>query len=354
MRKKINSRHIPVEVLDTKTGISSQYVSIAEAARYFNIYPKAIWRKVQSGELYKGRYIIKAKHFPKVPRTKRYFIYKKINKIPSLVYSYKSNKNILIIFYLFLLLFILSFVVNRYFYYYVLLFTDIYHSYFPAFIEMDLDTFNSMLKDEFRLNNTKKEILSDNINYLVDINRKLRYEYIFTNNIINSIDLINAKIANYQYWVNKIHSFWIHEDTIVSNTINIIPASSPSASPSSIYSADQSPSSSSYFIKKNVFLGEHIDKSSIKRSIKESVDNTTIFSNAITSNVPTINILNDYTSDKSPIVETQNLYNNHRHYNIIDKSLYGPKSPGRRLLNYESNILFCLINGLSSPNLPRA
>jgi len=119
--------------------------------------------------------------------------------IPSLVYSYKSNKNILVIFYLFLFLFILSIVVNRYFYYYVLLFIDIYHSYFPAFIEMDLDSFNSMLKDEFRLNTTKKEILSDNINYLVDINRKLRYEYIFTNNISNSIDLINAKIANYQY-----------------------------------------------------------------------------------------------------------------------------------------------------------
>lgn len=48
----------PVVVMDLKLNNSTSYVSIAEAARSLNTYPKAIWRKVNSGNLHKGRYKI--------------------------------------------------------------------------------------------------------------------------------------------------------------------------------------------------------------------------------------------------------------------------------------------------------
>jgi hypothetical protein len=44
--------------MDLKLNNSTSYVSIAEAARSLNTYPKAIWRKVNSGNLHKGRYKI--------------------------------------------------------------------------------------------------------------------------------------------------------------------------------------------------------------------------------------------------------------------------------------------------------
>jgi hypothetical protein len=42
IRGKRNRLGIPVVVLDMKTNISSEYKSIAEAARFLDTYPKAI------------------------------------------------------------------------------------------------------------------------------------------------------------------------------------------------------------------------------------------------------------------------------------------------------------------------
>lgn len=42
MAKKIKSKNVPVQVLDLRTGVYTDFKSIAEAARFFNIYPKAI------------------------------------------------------------------------------------------------------------------------------------------------------------------------------------------------------------------------------------------------------------------------------------------------------------------------
>jgi len=51
-------------------------------------------------------------------------------------------------------------------------------------------------------------------------------------------------------------------------------------------------------------------------------------------------------SHNSLVIQTQSLYNN-RNFSIIDNVLIGPRSPGREILNYNSNVLYCLINGIS-------
>jgi hypothetical protein len=58
---KRNGFGTSVIVLDLKNNVSSEYISIADAARYLDTYPKAIWRKVHNKEKYKGRYIITIK-----------------------------------------------------------------------------------------------------------------------------------------------------------------------------------------------------------------------------------------------------------------------------------------------------
>jgi hypothetical protein len=51
-------------------------------------------------------------------------------------------------------------------------------------------------------------------------------------------------------------------------------------------------------------------------------------------------------SQHTLVIQTQSIYNN-RNFSIVDSVLIGPRSPGREILNYNSNVLYCLINGLS-------
>jgi hypothetical protein len=81
----------------------------------------------------------------------------------------------------------------------------------------------------------------------------------------------------------------------------------------------------------------------------ERVNINNIFSNAIASTRPTISIVDTTSSShNSLVIQTQSLYNN-RNFSIIDSTLVGPgpRSPAREILNYNSNVLYCLINGLS-------
>jgi hypothetical protein len=82
--------------------------------------------------------------------------------------------------------------------------------------------------------------------------------------------------------------------------------------------------------------------------IIERVNLNNIFANAIASTRPTISIVDTTTSasNNSLVIQTQSIYNN-RNYSIVDSLLMGPRSPGREILNYNSNVLYCLINGLS-------
>ena len=53
---------IPIIILDTKTDILLEYSSISEAARFFNTYPKKIWRILHSDRLYLNRYKISVRN----------------------------------------------------------------------------------------------------------------------------------------------------------------------------------------------------------------------------------------------------------------------------------------------------
>lgn len=390
MINNINSRYIPVTVIDTKTGISSEYVSIAEAARFFRTYPKAIWRKVHSGKLYKGRYYIKATYYYKSPMVNFNFsLYTKYiniihNKILSVVFVF--NKNWDIILYVFLWILFLSIILYHYIFYVIIKGIDIYYSNFPKFIEMDFDTLCYMLQNESKFININNEPLIDNTNAIYEFNKKWKYEYVCSNNIKDSIDMANNKVSYYQYLINKtfifINSFFSNS-IAVSSSLNSLGGStvapnSPPFAPSPLFtyllnSVSESPSSSAYFFSEESIkqINTNVDSSAVitkevitesfektagllRTTVNETVDNTTIFSNTITK--PNLTIIDSSGQENSSVVKTptRNLYNNHRHFNVIDRALYGPNSPGKRLLNYESNILYCLINGLSSPNLPRA
>jgi hypothetical protein len=80
--------------------------------------------------------------------------------------------------------------------------------------------------------------------------------------------------------------------------------------------------------------------------IIERVNINTLFSNAIASTRPTINIVDNVSSNNSLVINTQSIYGN-KNYSIIDNVFIEPRSPGREILNYNSNVLYCLINGLS-------
>lgn len=370
MTNNINSKRIPVKVLDTKTGISSEYVSIAEAARFFRIYPKAIWRKVQSKELYKGRYYIIGVYSYKAPMTKFSLMakYKKVLYNRLFTITYLIKKNLMVIFYILLLLIILVISIYDYIFHLILVGIDTYNAHFPKFKEMDIDTLYYILQNESHFYRDKIDLLVDNP--LAEFNKKWKSEYL-SSSIKDNIELVNAKVNYYQYLINQKN--WLI-NSFFTPSIHSIPSSisppNPSLFVNSTIVINESPPSSAYFIHQDIIeqasgnansgiaskeaLSENLSRRSStvfnKRISNDSVNSTTLF-NRITP--PSIKI-SSFDTENIRGVETHNLYNNYRYYSVIDKALYGPKSPGRRLLNYESNILFCLINGLSSPNLPKA
>ena len=99
--------------------------------------------------------------------------------------------------------------------------------------------------------------------------------------------------------------------------------------------------------KTNAFSTLH---SSYSSPLIERVNINSIFSNAIASTRPSITIVDNFSSNTttttSLVINTQSITSN-RNYSIIDNTLIWPRSPGRELLNYNSNVLYCLINGIS-------
>jgi hypothetical protein len=73
----------------------------------------------------------------------------------------------------------------------------------------------------------------------------------------------------------------------------------------------------------------------------ERININNIFTNAITS----MSSENSTMSSNSLRIQTQGI-NSNRNFFIIDNMLYDRPST-RELLNYESNILYCMINGIS-------
>lgn len=221
-----------------------------------------------------------------------------------------KNKNSIILYILYIFFFLII-STHNYLIYIGLMFINFYNMYFPTFKEIDFDTLKYMSEDKFRVK-SKLYLVSDKISGLDEFIKKMKSEDILKNT--NSFTVMKFKLREYIF------------NNVNFDNINKVNLDIPSTQIAGYdYTIDSSP------------------------IVKITMDN--VFAGAIASTKPTINIVNSNFSD-SPVVGTHILYGNNRNYRIIDNILFGPKSPGRELLNYESNVLYCLINGLASPGLP--
>lgn len=295
--KNKNNAGIPIVVLDLQTNKLTQYKSINEAARSLAAHPKSIWRKIHNKQLYLERYVIKIHHS----------IY---NRIFFNVIKYANTKfkflynNYVIVINILLNIVLLGYLVYKCTPYFIELFAYVYNNYTNV-DKIDNDKLKYVLdkkctKSNYIFNYIAMPI-SNEINGLVEFNQEWKSVCVLKNKTSFIHNLPHKfEIGLYQSIVNEINLDF-QTKTVSFPTLN----SSP---------------------------------------ILEKVNINNIFSNAIESTRPTISIVDNANPNNSLVIQTQNL---HRKFSIVDNLLIGPGSPRRELLNYNSNVLFCLINGLS-------
>lgn len=304
-----NNSSVPVIVVDLQTNKSVKYTSINQAARDLAAHPKTIWRKVQNKQPYLERYLIVKKQV-------------KYNDIYINVIGYFKAKlkllfnNYIVVLYLFLLFIFFGYIIYKYMLYMTVLYRDIYN-YIYSIDKIKIDNLKFALEDKSTFYNSNnifnyiKRPISNKVNGLIDYNGEWRSIYLLKNktSFINSgaqQEPSSYRIGIYQAIINEINL------DFRSNTNALSALNSTHPSP-----------------------------------IIERVNINNIFSNAIASTRPTINIVDTGTSasHNSLVIQTQNI--NNRYFSVVDNFLMGPRSPGREILNYNSNVLYCLINGLS-------
>lgn len=290
---------VPVIVLDLYTNKSVKYNSITQAAKSFNTHPKTIWRKVQNKQRYLERYLIIEKY--------NYFSGITINMIEYLKIKLKLLIiNYTIVLYVVLIFILLGYIFYKYVPYIIILYTDIYNNYIDNVDKVKVDEINSVWEHKPSLK--------------IDIFDYLRAPLL--NNKVNGL------IDFYQEW----------------KCINILKNKSPfivdfsAPSKPQIYQSIINEINLDFRAKTNAFP---TSSSSHSSPIIERVNINNIFTNAITSMSSTDTTI----SGNSLRIQTQGI-NSNRNFFIIDNLLYDRPST-RELLNYESNILYCMINGIS-------
>ncbi len=295
---------IPVIVLDLYTNKSIKYASITQAAKSFDTHPKTIWRKVQNKQRYLERYLITEKY--------DYFsnIYINIVKYINIKLKVLIVNNTIVL-YILLMFMLLVYILYKYVPFFILLYTDICNNYTNNIDIIKVENIKfgleqkSLLKMD-RFNYLKAPLLNEKVNGLVEFNLDWRSECLLKNKSSFLIGIRN-KLSVYQSIINE---------------LNLDFQSIPSRG-NSLHSSP----------------------------IIERININNIFSNAIASTRPTISIIDtagssSIDSTNSLVINTQSIFSN-RNYSIIDNTLIWPRSPGREVLNYNSNVLYCLINGLS-------
>ena len=267
----------PIIVIDIKTGKSHEFSSISEAARYFNTYPKTIWRVVYGNKLYHSRYkIIASGNKFKILIKYKYLLYRVI----------KNNSYFL--FYIFLWL---VFIVILYIFVYkaIIVFKEIYNDYI----------YNVHC---IRIN--KKHLLE----YNTDISSNLLYS--------DYLNINNSKISRFveadERWKAKVKLGFYHKimrevNLDFNSAINV-------AIINPVPSINSSP------------IIERIDLNSVFNTM---VINTAPIIESMDSNFLSIN------SNRNSLTLNTS----------IDLLRGHPRN--KELLNYESNILYLLINNLS-------
>jgi len=373
-----NTMGINVIVLDLQTNKSVKFVSITEAARSLAAHPSTIWKRVHDERPYLERYLIKkdlgkdsAIYLNKInkpnkiiesnktiesnkiiesnkPNVINKLIKTKANKIKPIKINKpkqinKNDKhsshliNYSVLLYILLISMLCGYMIYKYIPYISVLYSGIYNYFNPDYL------YNVSEKDKLINNifNNIKNPITNKVNGLAEFNEEWR-----------SIDLLKNKPF---FKGNFIHISQVGIHQFVSNEITLNTQVGPNtittlshgyspvtyiSSPLSVWSHQPSPvinRFSSYGLWSDPF-------SPLSRT---NIDN--VFSNAIASTKLAVNTSSTITNTHNSLVlHPQSLFNN-RNYSIIDTALYGPRSPGKELLNYNSNVLYCIINGIPTP-----
>ena len=282
---KRNKFKISVVVLDLKTKQSYEYKSISEAARFLNTYPKTIWRIVYNNKLYLNRYQITEKSLNQENvEIFKVNIHRYLYFILNII---KSNKILIYRTFFCIVLVILILIIITFIF---VVYKNIYDQYLFTFQEGKVNYNKCVLEHKLYL----KNVLNNNtniINYKCNINKSLKYEDVFNNNLTPIYNTRN-KLGIYETIIKEIN----------------LDFSKSTGTFTDINSTYSSP-------------------------IIERVNINTIFKNAISSNNHTKIVSNPLGL-------------------FFEDLTIDTKVKPRELLNYESNILYCLINGLS-PISPR-
>jgi hypothetical protein len=298
---------ISVIVLDLKTNKFTKYVSIAEAARALNTYPKAIWRKVQNNNLYLDRYhIIKdsGDFYYKPKETKRYLLHDKYFYIIPKDYKYlfKIIKESFIVSRLFLLILMCIIL-----YLVVFIYIDTYNIYIYSLQESRADHLKYILEHRFTSNNTSS-------NYELSVITEKMSKF----NMNNTLASVEWKFK-YTHFYNNLTDILKIDPSILSN-VNLDFSSMVS---NSVCEA------------RNIVDNTFITSSPIISQANFNGVNPVLNINPILNFEP---IYRDYTNSIG-------IHGNRDSLALVTNDLVLGKS--KELLNYQSNILYCLINGLS-------
>ena len=287
---------IPVKVLDLKTKQYSEYISIAEAARFFNTHPKTIWRVVYFNKLYLNRYKITEKIDKELGVLDLVFLfYKNVFKyFYKILLVIKFNKTLIYRRVLFILILIL---ICTFMLFLIILINDIYHHYIFALHESKVN-YNKCVWEH-------KVLLNGVLNITENLNTKTSF---------NDLKLLTSQnIYNYRWITNNNTQYELGVYQSIINEINL-----------------------DFNVKRTeAFSGLN---SSYSSPIIERVNINNIFSNALASSS---NI-----NDNANSLGIHGI-NYNRNSIIVDNGLNSTRIKTTELLNYQSNILYCLINGLS-------
>jgi hypothetical protein len=292
--KNYNKSGIPVIVLDLKTNKSIKYRSITEAAKSLATHPKTIWRKLQYNKLYLDRYLIK-KHLGVMDSIIPNVMGKASIRFRSPYINY------VVLLYTGLILVLLGYILCK---------------YIPPLIGLFINSSNYNVDNQ--------------LNHILEKDRSLK------NNIFNCI---NSPITDKVKGLAEFNKEWLSVD-ILKNKTSFIHGFTSRPTP-------------------GIGLGIYIPVNEVDTwsrnvsSIISTVNSTsaiastnTVFPDMVASTHITATAVDTITTPNSLVLHPTGSY---RNSSIIDNTLLGPRSPGRQILNYNSNVLYCLINGIPTP-----
>lgn len=301
---------MPVIVLDLKTNKFIKFVSIAKAARALDTHSKTIWRKVQDNKLYFDRYeIIKYGGDMDYKYVKSYWHnlyydlkpkdYKYVFRVIEKSSVYISYVVLIII--VCVILYIIAWIS-----------IDFYNIYTCNLQESRANHLKYVIEHRFTFNNTLS-------------NPKLPV-------VVESISRFNGNNPWYFIWSAEWQFKYTH---FYSNLSDVLSINSP--------------------ILSNV----NLNFSSVINNSLHEASNSLVLDNSVITSSPIISQANfngiSSVVSINPIINFEPIYHDYTNYlgihgnrdylTLITNDLVTGKS--KELLNYQSNILYCLINGLS-------